>query len=209
MITMPILRISAAVAMLAAPATAQNNSLFILQDNSTGGMSNTISVDQSAASRSRVGSAETPAEQIGGGNVADVSIVGEGSRVDLSQRSVTSRVDGNDVSIDLSGTTLLGTVSQAGSGNRGAVSVSGARARGSLVQDGNFNAGTVSVSGSDASGALRQIGDGNATDLEVSGAGTSVTYDVIGNGLTAVVPPTVRSNGATVTITQTGPGAPK
>ena len=197
-----------AVALLAGPAAAQNNSLYILQDNSTGGMSNTITVDQSLASRSEVGTSAAPVLQLGSGNEAEVTVIGSGSRVALSQRSVasTSTVEGNTVTLDLVGTTLLGSVSQTGFGNRGVLSASGANAAASLVQEGNLNTGAVSVMGRDASGTLRQVGDRNETALDVRGTGTSVIYNVIGNGLAATVPPSVVSNGATVTITQTGPG---
>lgn len=196
-----------AVGLAAAPLGAQDNSLYILQDNSTGGMSNTLSVDQSAATLSEVGTAELPAEQLGSGNAAEISIVGLGSSVSLSQQSVDTNVDGNSVSLDLIGTGLIGAVLQNGSGNTGTLTVRGTGAAASLIQEGNANTGEVLVTGNGTSGTLRQVGDRNDTTLNVGGAGTNVTYNVIGNGLTNVVPPSVTSNGATVTVTQTGPGA--
>lgn len=193
--------------VLAGPIAAQDNSLYILQDNSTGGMSNTLTVDQSAAGLSTVGTAEVPVEQLGSGNDAAISIIGTGSTASLSQRSLGTSFDGNNVTVDLIGTELVGSVLQNGSGNTGTLRVNGIGAEASLVQDGDSNTGAVLVDGNGISGTLRQFGDRNDTTLTVGGAGTNVTYNVIGNGLVGSVPPSVVSNGATVTVTQTGPGA--
>ena len=115
-----------AFALFASRAVGQNNTLYILQDNSTGGMSNTITVDQSQARRSEVGTSAAPVVQFGGGNEAKIAIIEAGSRAALSQRSVTSTstVEENPVTLDLVGTNLLGSVSQMGFDNRGALSAS-------------------------------------------------------------------------------------
>ena len=202
--------LAAGVAVLVAaglgPAAAQDNSLFIQQDNSASGAPNSIFVDQSHARRSGVGTSQAPVEQIGGGNVADVVISGLGTQVALSQDAAVPFVQGNSVSLNLAGTGNTAEVSQLGSGNTGSLRVAGAGAAAALQQSGSFNSGDVTVLGENASGTLQQVGSGNETDLRVEGTGTDVTYSVIGNNLVGVVPPSVVSNGATVTIRQMAPG---
>jgi hypothetical protein len=198
---------AAGLALLAAagftPAGAQDNRLFILQENTASGSPNAIFVDQSRARQSNVGTSEAPAEQIGGGNAADIAISGLGARVALSQEAAVPFVRGNSVSLNLSGTGITSQVSQAGSGNTGRLRVEGAGSAAALRQTGDFNSGEVTVLGDNASGTLQQLGSDNETGLRVEGAGTDVTYSVIGNGLSEVVPPSVISNGARVTITRT------
>lgn len=190
----------------ASAVAAQENSLFILQDSTATGAPNAIFVDQSRARLSQVGSADDPVEQIGGGNEAQIMISGLGSQVALSQEAIAPFTQGNSVSLTVMGSANVSEISQLGAGNRGSLLVDGTEAEASLLQTGNFNDGNVAVLGENASGNLRQVGDGNETDLRVEGPGTDVTYSVIGNNLAGLVPPSVISNGATVTITQTAPG---
>ncbi|WP_353475376.1 hypothetical protein PVT71_17615 [Salipiger sp. H15] len=183
-----------------------DNTLFILQDSSFGGLGNTLFVDQGDASGSTISGAlgETlPAQQTGFGNIAEVLLTGEAAAVVLLQNNTGAGADAELNSATLTGGTLATLIlQQDGVGNEGAVTVLGLDATGALFQSGNDNTGSVEVTGDQAFGKLEQIGNGNTSGLQVQGAGASVTYTQIGDNLTSATLPTVYSNGGAVSITQ-------
>ena len=185
----------------------ENNSIYILQ-NSSGGIGNSLVIDQSAAQNSLVAgnaSGNVPARQTGDGNTAEITLEGEGATVLFSQNnSLTSLVSGNSATI--SGGDLASIVlNQRGSGNVADLQVSGLNNSAGLRQFGDNNDGSVLVSGNNNSGNLFQQGDGNSYTLTVTGTDTNVTFRQIGDNLSSAsgIGPSVISNGGTVQITQT------
>lgn len=200
--------IAAATLLLATPVVAGDSNTLVLLQNSTNGAGNMLSIDQSMASGSVLAGAPfglTPAQQIGGGNEADIELEGEGASVFLSQNnSMMLNALGNTVSVfggDLSNV----VISQVGSGNVGNVDVTGDGSFGELQQFGNDNLGSVEVSGANSLGSLTQVGNRNTWSLDVSGDSTRVYAAQIGNDLTPVggAGLEVFSNGVTVNITTT------
>lgn len=194
--------------LFSAPAWGgSDNTLYILQDSSLGGMGNQLFVDQSNASGSRISGAmdgTSPALQQGFGNVAEVLLTGEAAAVVLLQRNNLG-TDGGPNNATLTGGALATIfLEQDGVGNDGSITVTGLGAVGVLRQFGNDNLGAVEVTGDNAYGELVQIGNRNSSGLQVQGEGTSVTYVQQGNDLNSATVPMVYSNGATVQITQTG-----
>lgn len=188
-------------------AAAQNNTLFIIQDSGDvigRGNGNTLFLDQSEATGSRVGGSVTDqnvaAQQIGQNNFADLRISGTGGVLALRQIAQTSQLDGNRADIDLDGFNPLASLLQEGQNNTATIDVTGTLSSGVLEQIGNDNVGTVQVGGLRTSGRLIQNGNNNATGIVVDGNGSDVTVTQNGNNLTGA--PIVVSNGATVIITQ-------
>lgn len=189
-------------------ATAgDGNKVFLLQE-SGGGSGNNLVIDQSNASNSIVAGDELgldPAEQIGGGNSAEITLEGENSTVLFSQNSAgTGGLLGNTALV--SGNALATIVlDQNGSGNFGEINVSGQGGTGVLRQTGNDNEGSVFVTGEQALGELNQIGDGNSFTVRVEGDNTTAIYTQVGDNLTTPsgVGASVFSNaGGTVIINQ-------
>lgn len=198
-----------AVLVLLAGGTAfsgSNNTIYVLQERSPGGAGNTLEVDQSSASNSLVRGLNEgePAQQLGGGNTATLTIEGNGGVVELLQDTGSASGSGNIATIGTS-SNALGIVSQIGTANLATLEVSGTLASGSIFQNGIGNNAGLVVAGTEANGSITQNGNNNVTNLAVTGAGTSVDYTVNGNNLTNVPGGGVQvyTNGATVTITQT------
>lgn len=191
-----------------APALAGDSNTVVLLQDANSGPGNTLFIDQSLATGSLLAGAPNalkPATQIGGGNMADIDLEGEGAAVFLTQNnSMMFNALGNEVSVfggDLSNV----VISQIGSGNQGTVEVPGEGSLGVLRQFGNDNLGNVSVSGENSLGSLNQIGNRNSWSLDVSGDSTRVFAAQIGNDFSTLggAGLEVFSNGVTVNITTT------
>lgn len=150
----------------------------------------------------------TPALQSGTGNVANITVAGNGGFVGLLQDNSNALLPNNaTVSLNGNGAALVG---QRGGDNRADLSVSGENAFGAILQDGSGNNVGLTVAGSGASGTISQVGNDNTSSLAVTGAnGSSVTYVLQGNGIQNFNPlegASVVTNAASVTITQTAFG---
>lgn len=188
-------------------SAGDDNTLYIKQDSLFALEGNTLTVDQSSVSNTRIAGAvdgSVPALQEGGGNTANIDVTGDSAVVALLQ---SNPIGGPGNSADLSAGTLATVlVNQVGIGNTGSVMVTGLGNTGALDQQGNGNNGDVSVSGVGTQGKLVQVGNNNDFGLTVAGRGTNVTYQQIGDNLTPVgAGPSVVSNGGTVIITQINP----
>lgn len=211
----------AAVPMFA--LAGDNNRVDLLQ-SATGNLGNTLTVDQSGADNSLVAGALgsenplvlTPAQQVGDGNEAMLTLTGDGARMFLQQgQSIDNPGIGNEAIAVIAGRTGLGVIQQLGSDNFASLNVTSQDATlpsdGSIFQDGQGNSGTLTVEGLNVSGTLRQIGNDNVNTLAVTGENTSVEFIQEGTGLVnnglgdfAAVPGiSVFSNAGSVTITQT------
>ncbi|MEQ6249445.1 hypothetical protein ABMC89_11200 [Sulfitobacter sp. HNIBRBA3233] len=211
---MPIWSFRALTAAITVVATvsavqADDNRLFITQDSSIGGAGgNTLFVDQSLATNSTISGAldsDTPAQQIGGGNTAQVNIANTDGRVALNQITTDGGTTGNNANVNLSGLLATGVLTQVGIDNDGRLNVSGDGASGFLEQRGDGNTGFVEVTGARAVGRLLQNGNNNSTGLSVTGAGADVTLTQNGNNIITApsVVPSVTTNGGRLTINQT------
>jgi hypothetical protein len=194
------------LAMAGTASAGNGNELYLLQEKTFGTEGNTLSVDQSRANDSIIRGlgSDTPAVQKGDGNIAKITIKGDGGRVQLLQNNSASRGAGNSAVVDLSGNALA-TLGQVGAGNTATLSVAGKLAQGSIFQTGDSNEAKLQVSGSGAKGQLIQNGNNNVTGLSVLGAGTTVSYTLNGSNVTNVPAGGVQvyTNGAAVSITQT------
>lgn len=203
-----------ALALCASQGLADENRLFILQDNASANpLGNTLFVDQSLATNSTIsGLAVTPGTEIsdlagiaqpatqrGGENFADIRITNSGGQVALNQTNL-GLSGSNTGEISLSALQAVGILAQTGFGNAATLSVLGDRSIASIEQVGNQNIGTVDVTGSDAAGRLVQIGNGNQSGLTVSGIGAFVTLTQNGNNI--VSSPTVITNAGPIIINQ-------
>ncbi len=192
------------VAILPANAGSEN-SVYLLQETSpTGGLGNTLTVNQSSASNSLVAgntSRTRPAIQRGTSNSGTITVAKKNANVIFLQGNLNPTSSWNSATVNITGADALALLQQNGLNNTGLIEVSGRWASGSLIQIGEGNNGTVTVSGESSSGLLVQDGDKNVYSLNVSGG--DVSYTIIGSGVTSSTSPQVYSNGGTVTITQT------
>lgn len=119
-----------------------------------------------------------PATQIGSGNSATITAIGDGADIGLYQNGI---------------------------GNVATLTADGDSASASLFQSGDDNNGTVTVTGKDSRGFLAQIGDDNVTSLNVDTDGASVSYTVEGDATNSTLPANVVSSSGSgqITITQT------
>jgi hypothetical protein len=226
-----------AFGLSAAPALAgDSNTVYIKQDSSITGVGNTIYVDQSAATGSRVGGfstvpdlSSTPASsynsntsalnfpvdlassarQLGGNNSAKITDTGVDDNISLYQNNTQPGLSGslNYAEITLSGIGSLGGVIQNGYANTANLTVSGTQSAGGIWQQGDHNDGTVNVGGG-AAALLVQNGSNNTNSLTATGAaGSQISYIVNGSNFTASAAQ-VLTNGAAVTITQSNAFSP-
>lgn len=197
------------MAFISTTALAGNNNIVILlQDSENGsGGGNTIFIDQTQADASIVAGPENndqPAVQFGSNNAAFIVLAGEGGQARLGQSNPLASSLGNIATLSLTGDLSVAEIVQVGDGNTAEVEVVGRLSEGTINQTGTGNSANLLVEGISASGTLIQEGSGNSVSLSVLGNGTSATYRQIGNNLSAsAVAPSVVSNGATVSITQT------
>ncbi|MEP9374472.1 hypothetical protein [Mesorhizobium sp. KR1-2] len=194
------------LAMAGTAGAGNGNKLYLLQEKTFGTEGNTLSVDQSQANDSIIRGLVSgqPATQKGSGNRAELTIDGNGGRVQLLQNNSISGGAGNSAVVNLSGNALA-ILGQVGAGNTANLSVAGELAQGSIFQTGKFNNADLSVSGNRAKGLVTQIGNNITTGLSVTGTGTTVSYTVNGNNVTNAPGGGVQvyTNGAAVSITQT------
>lgn len=199
--------IVAAMLPVSVAFAGDGNTVFLLQDSSSGPGNNLV-IDQSAASGSRVTGDSLdlqPARQIGGGNSGEITLEDEGATVFFSQNSIGSAgALGNSATIT-GGAFATIILDQNGVGNIGDISVTGANSTAALRQTGDRNEGNVFVSGNQSIGDLTQTGDDNSFTVRVEGNNTTAIYTQVGNNLTAAngVGASVFSNGGTVIINQT------
>lgn len=185
-----------------------NNSVDLLQI-STGQIGNTLSIDQSDANNAVLAGdrlAITPARQLGDGNVADLTIAGEGGQIGFGQSG-----QANAATVSILGANGFGQIEQLGNLNNATLNVDSgsltAPADGLIAQFGNRNTATLNVRGTNASGELIQVGSGNTNTLTVDGPDASVVFTQVGRNLTnaGVNGVEVFTNGS-VSITQTNFG---
>lgn len=184
------------------------NTLYVLQDATPRpDIGNRLTIDQSAATGARVGTALVPATQRGAGNSAELTMSGFGGSAQFMQDNSDAAANplGNTLSIVAAGASLAAIV-QAGDGNAAAIEVAPLSAA-SILQNGDLNDASLTVSGSLAAGTIIQNGNRNDANLSVGGF-SAVTYIQNGNELTTDglsyrgQPVTVWSNAGTVLITQ-------
>lgn len=219
-------------AILAAGSSyaGDENTIHLKQESPLGSLhGNTLSVDQSTANRSAVGGPNLPvsmsppeltldmvaggtpsaALQRGEGNVATLTMTGDGGTLLLMQDTSPGgalQMPGSGTSNYAEVTTIgaaLGAVVQMGTGNRAELDLD--NSRGLIGQFGTDLNAKLQV-GSGGQGRIVQVGHNNRTELMVS-AGADVTYSQIGNNLTTVNPAAVQvfaTNPGNITITQTG-----
>lgn len=191
-----------------APAMAgDGNTLYLLQNSVGGAQGNTLTINQTLAFNSSIVGSEdgsTPAAQIGGGNLAEVTLEGEGGFVLLHQdSSLSASLLGNSAYL-FGGEQATIALQQLGANNYARIDVFGSDNSGSLYQEGEGNHGTVAVDGEHNSGTLNQIGNNNVYSISVSGSSTDVTFNQIGNNLAPTgLSASVYSSAGTVVITQT------
>lgn len=206
--TLKRLTVFALCAGVASPLAANDNTLFVLQDSmASAEIGNTLFVDQGLAVSSVVAGNQAgtdPAQQIGGANEADISLIGVGQTALLRQGTAENPAFGNVATMQVNGLNTLGAISQMGTLNTATLSVGGAFNTGAIVQNGSGNLADLTVTGVGTTGTLTQIGDNNDTTLTVDGIGVNVQYELIGNNQTTVLPPFVRSNAQSVSIRQIG-----
>ncbi len=177
----------AALAVFATPAAAQSNTLFVEQ----AGVGNVISVDQSAALRSTMGSEEAPLSQSGVGNRLTIVDAGQDNVIpSVLQDNATG---GNGLLPNVASITL-----GAGTGGAQASVTQNADVTGTL--SGNNVAIIDLALGNGA--AIVQNGTGNRADLTVNGPGASGTITQNGNRNEGAL--TVVGLDAAVSLTQTG-----
>ncbi|MFN4128559.1 MAG: hypothetical protein ACK4GC_01905 [Paracoccaceae bacterium] len=206
---------AALVACLPTLAIAGDNNLVDLLQFSTGPVGNTLTLDQSKASGSRlVGGplALGPASQIGEDNSAIITDTGEDNLVVLNQGSFLTPGTSNSAEILVSGNDASANIQQFGAGNTGVLRVESLDAllpaSGSILQAGNLNFATLTVSGENASGSLNQIGNSNENELSVQGPNANVVFTQFGNNNVNLnenanpSPIRVFTNAGTVYITQ-------
>lgn len=176
-------------------ANAQSNVLSIVQD----GGANTLKVDQSAASSSRVGGLElskptlqtfelVPASKDAKGVVTpattvDMDVLGANVRRDQAARQTGA---GNSADITMSGlggfVGLLQDSTSASIGNRSTVNLAGG-GQALIGQLGGNNQANATLGAGALEGAILQRGSNNTADLTVTGAGASGRISQVGNGL--------------------------
>ena len=212
------------------PALADDNVLKIIQMSSSGALEgNVLSLDQSLASGSLVAGPtqqmitgalagtlnvgdlsrldrETApsALQTGQGNIATLTMEGDGGQLLLLQDNSAGGTLGNSAQLNAFGANSLGAVLQIGDGNDASLTV-GSEATGLIVQNGSGNSNALTV-GSGGSGEIIQNGNGNTFSTSVA-ANTSVTITQNGNDLSPVGATGMEvfsMSPGTVAITQTG-----
>lgn len=144
------------------------------------------------------------ARQTGQGNVATLTIEGDGGQLLLLQDNSAGGTVGNSAQLSAFGADSLGAVLQIGDGNDASLTV-GSGATGLIAQNGSGNSNSLTV-GSGGSGEIIQNGNGNTFSTSVA-ANTSATITQNGNNLspTGVTGMQVFSTApGTVSITQTG-----
>lgn len=184
-------RILTATALLAALAASpvmagDGNQLSIKQDSSLaiGAKPNTLRVDQSNASNSRVGgptsnslaleplepsNVDDNALQIGSGNQGDITIEGDRGVVSFVQSGNGSAVGTNNIAtVNLGAGATLAAIEQLGTGNNANLDVSGNGSDGSIFQQGLNNQATLTVTDG-ASGTINQRNNNNSANLVVGG----------------------------------------
>ncbi len=199
--------ISAAALFITPPALAgDNNVLFITQTGSSGGLGNSLFVDQSLASDSIVAgnaAATIPATQSGGGNVGEITLDGSSGLVVFNQTN-TNPLSGTNIATIVGGSLASIVLQQNGFGNTGTLDIGAGENSGTLTQLGDKNTGTVNVSGTETTGILNQNGNKNTYLLDVTGDGSTVTWNQIGNANAVNTAAMVTTNAGTVTVTQQG-----
>lgn len=200
-----VVSVSIATSLYTTPVAAgDNNTLYVTQESGIGGLSNTLTVDQSGATGSVVTGTGGAATQIGGGNVGTITLTGADASVMFNQNN-DNPGDGTNTAEITGGNLAEIVLNQDGYGNVGTLEIEGFNNSGSLTQNGNENLGTVKILG-DASGTtaeLIQNGDGNQYSLEAVGNSTSIQWTQHGNGNATSVPASVTTNAGTVIVTQT------
>lgn len=200
----PVIASAAALGMVLPVLAGDNNILFIEQDAASGGLGNSLFVDQSLASESVVAgdaAGSAPARQSGGNNAGEIALEGAGAMVIFSQVNTDPFAGANTATIE-GGSLASVVLRQEGFGNDGALDIGAGGNAGSLTQIGNDNTGAVRVSGTDSTGDLTQIGNANTYTLDVTGNGASVQWNQVGNALGSNTPAQVTTNAGTVTVTQ-------
>lgn len=188
--------------LLALPASAQDNALVIDQTNrlfvEQDGLRNQITVDQSDATGSLIGSSETPISQSGRDNLLTITDAGVANVI--SAATQLNPVDGDALLGNIARITIDRGVSRAtvsvvqsvaanaplvGGDNVAVIGLaSGAGA--SIRQLGSDNTATLLVRGNPGSvGRIEQTGSGNVGGLIVEGSGpnANVTLSQTGTGL--------------------------
>lgn len=216
---------SLAFALATGPSLAQQNTLTIQQS----GDGNSLFVDQSLASNSRVrGLIGEAAVQAGGNNRATITIQdgtnpSGGGAVFLEQHNNGAGVNQANVTSTNGG---IGIVAQRGTGNSAALQVDGSQPsplsppftgpllsgmsaigtiNGAVIQNGDNNRASLAT-GLQTKGAIVQNGsDNNANlDLTLSNPGSSAVYSQNGNNLQSLTDVQVITNSfGTVAVTQT------
>lgn len=207
----------------ASHAQQSNNSLFVTQT----GDGNVLSVDQSTAVQSTIGSPSSPITQAGALNQLSIADAGTGNSLStISQDNSDAILAGNLASITL-GQGAVGTevsLTQGALANPGSATLSGDNiaainvtlgASAAIAQRGQGNRAALTLAGDGASGAVVQQGSNNSGALTVAGVGANATLTQTGVGLNsagvdastdftsgAPVGIQVLTNGATVQISQ-------
>jgi len=163
-------------------APAQSNEAYILQDTQQAGVGNTLFIDQSDAAGSRIGTAQSPIEQRGGGNFAEIVLENRGAEgTTFLQSGASGQASGifaNSARIT-GGADARITLDQQGFGNEGTIVATDFGNTAELFQSGDENTGSVTVSGQFNTGRLEQIGNGNEYALNVQGFGLGASETAV------------------------------
>ncbi len=186
------------VALCGAQASAQSNVLSIIQN----GGENTLKVDQSNATGSRVGGLELSAPKLKTFEIVPASTSAEGvvtpaTNVNLNVlganvlRDQPARQTGSGNSADITVSGLNGfvgllqdssTASTGSAGNSATVKLTGS-GEALIGQLGGGNQATATIGAGALGGAILQNGTGNIANLDVTGAGASGRISQFGSGL--------------------------
>lgn len=195
------------------------NNASVLQESPSGAeFGNSLTIDQSGASNSRVAGvtrddadpadatsqislgdqlirfdSNEMATQSGSGNEASITVTGSGTTVGLYQGNSVEGLGGDNNTGTITANSGQVLLYQDGSGNSGTLTTEDGASLASLLQEGNRNKGTVTVSRSRTEGLLAQIGNGNDTELNVDTDGASVSFTVAGDNTTTPLPANVVS----------------
>lgn len=214
-----VLVLAAGLTSEAAPATAQESSVYITQINQGAPLVGSRRPAAADASSRVLGNASTSAytrptaapdtlgvdlTTLNGGPNALRSATTAAAAAGSGAGSLTNNV----AVLSQFGTGNVGTVDQTGSNNNAVTTVFGDRNVTSQSQrDGNGNQSIIGVTGSDNRVTSGQIGSGNSANLTFAGMGYTINTQQTGTNLSYVLTSdTVGGSGKTITVEQIGTG---